>query len=180
MTSQVISHVNPVTEKPVDREKTCPLLLRIFCSNSRHNPISEYGNRGSVPANELQVYTWLDCSLRELTQLIKEVNPEARKRGTTFDYSVVAPDRMGPRFQMREIGNTMNGSRGVDDNKTLHQCKFEIGDYIDVAITTPQFQRPGGAGPMGDRRMSGRNDYNSGPRDFGSGPRRDFNRDRFN
>ncbi len=29
----------------VDREKTCPMLLRVFCSTSRHSPINEY-NRG--------------------------------------------------------------------------------------------------------------------------------------
>ena len=26
----------------VDRETTCPLLLRVFCSTSRHNPMSDY------------------------------------------------------------------------------------------------------------------------------------------
>ena len=25
-----------------DREKTCPLLLRVFCSQQRHNNMSEY------------------------------------------------------------------------------------------------------------------------------------------
>ncbi|KHJ75857.1 Sin3 associated polypeptide p18 [Oesophagostomum dentatum] len=44
--------------------------------------------RGGVPANELQMYTWMDCTLRELTSLIKEVNPDARRRGTTFDFAI--------------------------------------------------------------------------------------------
>ena len=26
----------------VDREATCPMLLRVFCSTSRHNSMSEY------------------------------------------------------------------------------------------------------------------------------------------
>ena len=26
----------------VDREATCPLLLRVFCSTSRHNSMSDY------------------------------------------------------------------------------------------------------------------------------------------
>lgn len=30
----------------------------------------------------------MDCNLRELTALIKEVNPDARRRGTTFDFSI--------------------------------------------------------------------------------------------
>ena len=34
---------------------------------------------GNTPENEVQIYTWLDASLKELTGLIKEVNPEARR-----------------------------------------------------------------------------------------------------
>jgi hypothetical protein len=33
------------TSQPIDREKVCPLLLRVFCSTSRHNNLAEY-NRG--------------------------------------------------------------------------------------------------------------------------------------
>jgi len=44
--------------KVVDREKTCPLLLRVFVSdNGRHHRCDEY-SRGSLPGNELQIYTW--------------------------------------------------------------------------------------------------------------------------
>ncbi|VDK54977.1 unnamed protein product [Cylicostephanus goldi] len=103
----------------------------------------------------------MDCTLRELTSLIKEVNPDARRRGTTFDFAIVAPDRMNNRYTIRDIGNTMNGQRGVDDGKSvkylsylffflsdcsLSMCKFEIGDFIDVAITMP------GVGPGPVRR----------------------------
>jgi histone deacetylase complex subunit SAP18 len=34
---------------------------------------------GATPENEIQIYTWMDASLKELTGLIKEVNPDARK-----------------------------------------------------------------------------------------------------
>jgi len=132
------SLVEDRTEEPkaVDREKTCPLLLRVFCASGRHNPLSDY-NRGNVPTNELQIYTWRDCTLRELTQLIKEVNPDARRRGTIYEFAVVFPDGRGPGYRLRDIGSTQSSIRGLDDNKTLQQCKFEIGDYVDVAITLP-------------------------------------------
>ncbi|CAG5027938.1 unnamed protein product [Parnassius apollo] len=55
--------------KPVDREKTCPLLLRVFCSTGRHNTPGDYA-RGNVPQNELQIYTWMDATLRELTGML--------------------------------------------------------------------------------------------------------------
>nr|CAD7451821.1 unnamed protein product [Timema tahoe] len=85
-------------EKPVDREKTCPLLLRVFCNTGRHHNIMDY-NRGNVPANELQIYTWcvrevlMDATLREITSLVKEVNPDSRRKGTYFDFSLVSPDQ---------------------------------------------------------------------------------------
>jgi hypothetical protein len=34
---------------------------------------------GATPENEIQIYTWMDASLKEITGLVKEVNPDARK-----------------------------------------------------------------------------------------------------
>ena len=94
----------------------------------------------------------MDASLKELTSLVREVNPDARRKGTFFDFSVVYANMGGPgnRFQrgpgggnelchysMREIGTTVSGRKGVDDSKTLAQSRFCIGDYIDIAITPP-------------------------------------------
>ncbi|XP_045499050.1 histone deacetylase complex subunit SAP18 [Colias croceus] len=143
--SMVVEEVKPA-EKPVDREKTCPLLLRVFCSTGRHNSPSDYA-RGGVPQNELQIYTWMDATLRELTSLVKEVNPETRRKGTYFDFAIVYPDMRTPTYRMREIGVTCSGQRGNDDNKTLSQVKFQIGNYLDISITPanrmpPPMRRP--------------------------------------
>ena len=47
--SAAASSKESAAEKPkeakksaLDREKTCPLLLRVFCSTSRHNGMMEY------------------------------------------------------------------------------------------------------------------------------------------
>lgn len=76
--------------------------------------MNEY--HGSTPSNELQIYTWLDASLKELTQLIRDVNPETRKKGTYFDFALVFPDNRSGSYRMREIGVTCSGQRGADDN----------------------------------------------------------------
>jgi len=109
----------------------------------------------------------MDCSLRELTGLIKEVNPDARRRGTNYDFAIglflfllklyeseqiimlfiVYPDPRSSAYRFRDVGSTVSGQRGVDDNKTLQQIKFDIGDYIDVAVTVP-----GGRPMMQNRR----------------------------
>lgn len=123
------------------------MLLRIFVSNGRHNLSSEYNN-GATPSNELQIYTWLDCTLRELSTLIKDVNVESRKRGGEFRFAVglfnkflanlhfsilVTPHPRSSRFIINDVGVITNGERGNDDTKSLQSCNFAIGDYIDVS-----------------------------------------------
>lgn len=92
---------------------------------------------GNVPSNELQIYTWMDASLHELTSLVREVNPDTRKKGTYFDFAIVYPNYRNNHFQMREIGVTCTGQKGADDTKTLAQAKFCIGDFLDISITPP-------------------------------------------
>ena len=133
--SKVVEDVSKDNEPQIDREKTCPLLLRVFCNyTGRHNSRSDY-NRSNVPSNELQIYTWLDATLREITNLITEVNPEAKRKGTYFNFMVSYPNPNGPGFRMREIGSTTSGKRGPDDKSSLQSKRFVVGDYLDVAIT---------------------------------------------
>nr|CAG4645925.1 EOG090X0HU3 [Lynceus sp. MCZ IZ 141354] len=128
-------------QKPIDREKTCPLLLRVFYSTGRHHNVSDFA-RGSVPSNELQIYTWMDATLLELTSLIREVNPDSRRRGTTFEFSVVFPDFRSTSYRINHWGTTTSGEKGPDDSKSLQQLRFSIGDYVSVAILPPRNRRP--------------------------------------
>ena len=87
-------------EKPIDREKTCPLLLRVFTTTygrHRHHRLHEF-SRGNVPSSELQIYTWMDATLKELTRLVKEVYPEARKKGTHLSFAIVFTDPKRPGY----------------------------------------------------------------------------------
>ncbi|CAG9818017.1 unnamed protein product [Phaedon cochleariae] len=121
----------------IDRQKICPFLLRVFVSSGgQHHKPSDY-MKGNTPQNELQIYTWRDATLHELTQLVKEVNPEARRKGTKFSFASVYPDMRQPLYRVREIGSTMTGVKGPDDVKTLGLLRLNIGDYLDIAITPP-------------------------------------------
>jgi len=119
----------------------------VFCSTGRHNSLAEYTS-GGVPANDLQVYTWMDATLKEISGLVKEVNPDARRHGTVFDFSLVYPDSKFRSYRARSVGTTVSGQKTPDDNKTLNQLRFTIGDYLDIAITPPSrvipMRRPGG------------------------------------
>lgn len=135
----------------VDREKTCPLLLRVFVSIGRHHNLAEY-RRGSTPPNGLQVYTWMDATLRELAGLVQEINPDTKRRGTQFEFSLVFPDLTKMQARTRDIGTVVVGHQGFEDNKTLQQCQFVIGDHLDVSITYPTVRGPPGP-PMMRRPM---------------------------
>lgn len=65
------------------------------------------------------------------------MNPEARRKGTKFTFALVYPDVRAPIYRMREIGTTITGQKGPDDLKTLAQSRFALGDYMDIAISTP-------------------------------------------
>jgi histone deacetylase complex subunit SAP18 len=54
----------------VDREKTCPLLLRVFTKIGGHHTVEDFAIRGKEPKDEVQIYTWRDATLRELTDLV--------------------------------------------------------------------------------------------------------------
>ena len=128
-------------EKPMDLEKTCPLLLRVFTTNnSRHHCMDEFSRR-NVPSSELQIYTWMDATLKESTSLVK-VYPEARKKATHFNFAIVFTDLKRPGYRVKEIGSTMSGRKGTDDSMTLQSQKFQIGDYLDIAITPPNRAPP--------------------------------------
>ena len=57
----------------------------------------------------------MDATLREITTLIRDVNPETRRKGTYFDFALVFPESRPGVYRMREIGVTCSGSRGADD-----------------------------------------------------------------
>ncbi|KAG7268930.1 hypothetical protein CRUP_002926 [Coryphaenoides rupestris] len=152
-------------EKPVDREKFPCLVRTASLFSGRHHRGDEFA-RGNVPSSELQIYTcgrhhrgdefaaatfppascrstpWMDATLKELTSLVKEVYPDARKKGTHFSFATVYPDQQRPGYRVKDLGSTVSGRKGTDDAMTLQSQRFQIGDYMDVAITPPNRPPP--------------------------------------
>ncbi|THF94263.1 hypothetical protein TEA_011489 [Camellia sinensis var. sinensis] len=118
------------------RDRICPLLLRVFTKIGGHHSDADFAVRGKEPKDEVQIYTWKDATLRELTDLVKEVAPEARRRDAVLSFAFVYPDKHG-RFVVKEVGRTYsypNGRRPDSGGKALGELSFQIGDYLDVAI----------------------------------------------
>ncbi|CAI5941515.1 unnamed protein product [Closterium sp. NIES-64] len=102
-----------------------------------HHDLEAFATRGQEPKEEVQMYTWKDATLRELTDLLKEVVPEARRREARLSFAFVYPNRQG-RNVMKQAGitNSMTRRPTPDDNRTLHELGFQTGDFLDVAIFT--------------------------------------------
>ena len=84
------------------------------------------------------VYSRKDATLRELMNLVKEVNPDARRRGTCFKFAIIYPNFPRGTYNVKEIGVTYAGEKREDDNITLQSKRFQIGDFLDVAIGLPR------------------------------------------
>lgn len=97
-----------------------------------------------MPPSELQIYTWMDATLEELSSLVKEVHPEAKKKGTTFDFRLVFPNSRSNQYDFRAIGSTTSGKKGPDDHKSLTSVRFVIGDYLDIHIVLPSSRTASG------------------------------------
>mmetsp|Transcript_20323 Transcript_20323/g.59370 ORF Transcript_20323/g.59370 Transcript_20323/m.59370 type:complete len:295 (-) Transcript_20323:61-945(-) len=164
---------------PVDRDKVCPLLLRCFWSLDGHRRDGAYSKADldELPSNEVQIHTWPDATLREIVDLLKNVNNPggmaARRRVAKLSFAFVYPDRNG-RFNVRQVGRVFSvpGDRKDDGDRTLASLRFQTGDFLDVAIFV---NGPGAGGPGGrGGGPGGRNAGGFGPRgtgDRGNWPR---------
>ena len=102
----------------------------------RHHDVSEFDNRGREPAEEVQIYTWPDVTLRELGELVKEVVIAARMPHARLSFAFVYPDRRG-RNVIRVVGKidaSPGHNVGDDDEKTLASLSFETGDFLSVCV----------------------------------------------
>ncbi|KAL4427142.1 hypothetical protein ABPG77_001146 [Micractinium sp. CCAP 211/92] len=130
----VRSGVVAVQKEPaIDREKVCPLLLRVFPRLGAHHQLEDFARRRDEPKDEVQIYTWMDATLRELSDLVKEVQPAARRPMARLSFAFVYPDRRG-RNVMRQVGQVHSTRLGGDDSKTLKELNFQTGDFLSVAI----------------------------------------------
>merc|ERR1711907_424370 len=126
--------MNPNNAAPIDREKACPALLRVFIKLGSHHSPTEFTLRGKEPTHdEVQIYTWPDATLRELTTLIKEVNDASRRRDARISFALVYPDKRGEPV-VRQIGRVLSSKRTDEDAKSLRDHGFQCGDFLDVAV----------------------------------------------
>lgn len=68
----------------------------------------------------------MDATLKELTSLVKEVYPEARKKGTHFSFSIVYPDPRGKVYRLVYYDSATDG-KGLCETFEIQTCLFLSG-----------------------------------------------------
>lgn len=58
-------------EKQIDLEKTCPLRLHFFTTHSGCHRLMDEFSRGNMPSSKLQIYIWMDATLKEVYHKLK-------------------------------------------------------------------------------------------------------------
>ena len=123
----------------VDRAKTCPFLLRVFYKKNDYNELKLF--REEEFPSELNIYTWEDANLEEMAKLIySELKNSSVGKYVIYKFSSVFYDTKG-RLNRKYFGSVDIKNEHSKFNKntktTLKKFGFNIGDYIDVAITSP-------------------------------------------
>lgn len=88
----------------LDRTKICPFLLRCFWKLNHNNNPSDYRHvfKNIYPNQEVQIYTWQNATLREISDLLKDVIVPARDRTAILSFSVVYVESNGF-FALRKV-----------------------------------------------------------------------------
>ncbi|KJP89373.1 hypothetical protein AK88_01039 [Plasmodium fragile] len=118
----------------INRDKTCPFLLRLFYKlDDEYNDVEDVNicKQSGVQSNELQIYGWLDITMREIVTLVKDFYQESRKRDAHWVFKVYSNENKKLTFLSR-VHSTKYNYR--EDNKTLLSLDYEIGDILLLSI----------------------------------------------
>ncbi|KAI8808234.1 Sin3 associated polypeptide p18-domain-containing protein [Cladochytrium replicatum] len=126
------------------REKNSPFLIRTFWKQSSHHSPDSF-TPDKVPDNELHLYAWKDATLRELVSLLSPSIPDVHKPTARIQFRVICHDQVHQternRLFSKEIGTVSNYPRGrsaFDENKTLADVRFVVGDFLSIAVNTEE------------------------------------------
>ncbi|OSC97943.1 hypothetical protein PYCCODRAFT_1397932 [Trametes coccinea BRFM310] len=156
----------PAGKPIVDREKTAPFLIRTFIKIGTFHRLQQFED-GPLPlADEQQIYTWKDATLREVLTTLRSTAPnstEYRHPLARYSFRAVFVDAAARgRFAHKELGTVYSrdilgepGSldhpaprlledgeseaiKGSEQDRTLDELRFVPGDYLCVAVHLPK------------------------------------------
>jgi len=104
----------------------------MFYKENESHKVSEFENK-ELEGKEIKIYTWMDATLRELSDLLKDLIPNVKRKECVLEFYTIYFNYYG-KFMKRNIGTIHAMEKGKDDFETLNSLNFHIGDLIDVCI----------------------------------------------
>lgn len=124
-----------MAKKPVDRDNTCPFLLRVIWKEGEDHTVESWKNRGEQQeVDEIRLYTWKDVTFREIVEMIREQLPGARRRDAEFTFSFIRINLEG-KYEIKPVGIVHSSRKSDLDEVTLAELKFVIGDCLAIKLT---------------------------------------------
>jgi len=126
--------IEETVDNSVNRFRKCPMQVRIYYSYGEHGSLLSY-RRGVYPKNCIVVFIWMNTTLDEIVSHLKMSERKIRRRGTILDFQIVSLGAQTTRQSARDAGRVCIGVKRPENTKTLNQCRFSVGDIIDVNVT---------------------------------------------
>ncbi|KAI0692188.1 Sin3 associated polypeptide p18-domain-containing protein [Cerioporus squamosus] len=156
----------PAGKPIVDREKTAPFLIRTFVKIGTYHRLNQFED-GPLPlADEQQIYTWRDATLREVLTTLRSSAPNSTEyRHPLARYSfraVFADSASRGRFSQKDLGTVYSrdilgepgtldhpaprlledaeaeSTTNAEQDRTLDELRFVPGDYLCVMVQLPK------------------------------------------
>ncbi|KNZ59803.1 uncharacterized protein VP01_1660g15 [Puccinia sorghi] len=152
----------------VDREKTCPFLLRVFVKPGAHHDLErDYQIPDRLPtSDESQIYAWKDTTLRDICLQLLDSNPSIKSNlplkfsirlvylDTPRDLSASSHNAPLARYKSQDIGTIFcrdlarpASAAPMSSLKSLEDVRFCVGDFVDVALLSSFSGAPPGGIP---------------------------------
>lgn len=119
----------------IDRDKTCPFLIRVIWKEAEALSIDCLKNRSDQQEpDEIRLYAWKDSTLREIIEMLKEHLAGARRRDAEFSLSFIRLNLDGA-YEIKPIGTLYSTRKSEYDTSTLSQLRLVIGDFLALTLT---------------------------------------------
>ncbi|EXJ83345.1 hypothetical protein A1O1_06966 [Capronia coronata CBS 617.96] len=135
---------SPPPENTIDRQKTTPFLLNFCYRSSAFHSLTDFPTptpsnpRPHLPAH-LQIYTWMNCTLRELAHLLTQALP-----------SILPEPSIGTRLSFRLVYPDLHASRGGGGRlETEGRARYLSKEMGSVVVSAPLSEYANGGGESG-------------------------------
>jgi len=124
------------SKNPLKNHATaCPFLIRAFIKQNELHKEEEFQNLRAPPGKEIELHAWMDATLGQITDLIKESEPTARSYGSKLSFGFVYPDKRGKNVK-KDVGIVDPLRSGREEMKTLDELRYQVGDFLAVTVHT--------------------------------------------